>query len=166
MELWLLLEWLQASSLKITGLSFWLLHLSLGNAQNKALDNEHLASPQFFLLKQYSSWLLIFLLLKGDTQKRPFCTCNQGSLSFKTTFISFCNSGSRNSSLAFYPQENRESWAWGSLRNSTYFFTRCALKKIVEHMASRGIGKFPVWQLDLDAIGRQLGQAVAYCLHL
>lgn len=122
MKLWLLfLESLQVSSFRITGLWFWLLHLSASHKQ-ATVGNEHLDSPLFFLSQAIFKMTSDFFIIGGrHTQKKSFCSWNQGPLYFKTVPISFCNCGGRNSNLAFCPQENTESWAWGSLKNSTYF---------------------------------------------
>lgn len=95
------------------------------------VDNEHQDSPQFFLLKRYSSWLLsdLFIIKGRHTQKIPFCTCNQGPVSFKTAPLSFCKCGGRNSNLAFCPQENREQAEHGILCRMPCTLTRCGLEK-------------------------------------
>lgn len=71
MKLWLvLLKSLQVLSLRVTGLWFWLFHLSFSNTQKKLLWIISIRTPQFFLLKRYSSWLLSdHFIIKGRHTK-------------------------------------------------------------------------------------------------
>ena len=83
------------------------------------MHNGHLDSPHFSLLGNTQADFSDLFITQGRHTKAPFCTCNRGSLSFKTVSISLCNCDGRNSNLAFRPQENREGWARGLLQNST-----------------------------------------------
>lgn len=83
------------------------------------MPNRHLDSPHFSLLGNTQADFSDLFIIQGRHTKTPFCTCNQGSLSYKTVSISLCNCDGRNSNLAFHPQENRGGWARGSLQNPT-----------------------------------------------
>lgn len=90
-KLLLVLETLQASSLMVTDLWVWLLHLSFSNTQNN-LSKMGIwilpSSPFSAILKMT---FLVFLIIEGRRTKTPFCTCNQGLLSFKIVPLSLCS---------------------------------------------------------------------------
>lgn len=150
-KLLLLLETLQVM---VTGLWVWFLHLFQQHAKWATVHNGHLDSPHFSLLGNTQADFSDLFIIQGRHAKMPFCTWNQGPLSYKTVSISLCNCDGSNSNLAFHPQENREGWARGSLQNSTLSLDVVWKDVALKHMASRGVGKFPVWQQALGTTGR------------